>query len=546
MVQMACISAMFKSVLFYGALGLVTIVMTFRMLPILFPFFPSLSKEQTSLSSLTASSQKTSNNIDLNWYPPSNTLVNSLSSAVNSSGTYGFIFNSSDTPSSVPFSTYNWCSMPHVRPQEYIQPPTDRFKLEYVELIHRHHKRTPYAANTFPIETQQWSCHDSALFYYGTPLDPGDNSSAQVYWEPFIDAVNPFSAEGFPPYDCQFPQITRGGLDDSWQHGLDLYAVYHTKLQLIPASAPSRGVDVRVTNNQITSQVSGMVLNGMFNLTTPFPLHLQPLAIDSLEPTYSCPSADSAFASFGPGSRDPTWTSHLAASQPLYKRLDAISGVSPTSSDWHVSWDHYFDNLSARLCHNFSLPCDNSDSGLCVGREDADEVFRLGEWEYSWQYRGAPGSLNASAASYGVWIAELTQHLRDFRDDVPAARDIVYRYNIAHDGSLARLLSVLQLDVMVWPGMGAEVVFELYSGLSGHEGWFVRVLWGGQTLRSSNPSLGVVDMLPLENLLGYFDGLVGARASLIREKCSTENGDEDLEDKSPLAKMKKPLDHPEE
>ena len=75
-------------------------------------------------------------------------------------------------------------------------------------------------------------------------------------------------------------------------------------------------------------------------------------------------------------------------------------------------------------------------------------------------YRDDPRSLAASAASYGVWIGELTTHIRD---NLNGTSDVIYRHNVAHDGSLSRLLSVLQLDEMVWPGMGSEVIFELYE-----------------------------------------------------------------------------------
>jgi hypothetical protein len=51
--------------------------------------------------------------------------------------------------------------------------------------------------------------------------------------------------------------------------------------------------------------------------------------------------------------------------------------------------------------------------------------------------------------------------------------------------------------------------------------WFVRILWGGQVLKSSSPTLGKeVDMLPLNTLLSYFDGLAGRGASLVPGLCS--------------------------
>lgn len=147
------------------------------------------------------------------------------------------------------------------------------------------------------------------------------------------------------------------------------------------------GVSFRVTNNVITSQVAGMVINGMFGVTnTPTPLLIQRPTIDSLEPTYSCPAASSLKGQYGSGSTNATWQQHLRESADLASQLDRISGVSPSTSEWHVSWDHYFDNLSARLCHAKPLPCNVTNPNLCIQQDQANEVFRLGEWEYSWLY----------------------------------------------------------------------------------------------------------------------------------------------------------------
>ena len=88
---------------------------------------------------------------------------------------------------------------------------------------------------------------------------------------------------------------------------------------------------------------------------------------------------------------------------------------------------------------------------------------------------------------------------------------MIYRHNIAHDGSVSRLLSILQVDVMVWVGMGSEVVFEVYSKGGYGAKNYIRILWGGQVLQSSNPTLGKVDMLDLDVFLAYIDGLVGRR-----------------------------------
>lgn len=74
--------------------------------------------------------------VDLGWYAPNATDINDLSVVVNGTDTDGFIYNTSVTPATSSYSTYNWCNMPHVRRQEYITAPKE-YKLEYVELVRR-------------------------------------------------------------------------------------------------------------------------------------------------------------------------------------------------------------------------------------------------------------------------------------------------------------------------------------------------------------------------------------------------------------------------
>jgi hypothetical protein len=482
----------------------------------------------TALSSLNSVSAKSycgksngscisNQTVDLTWHAPAQSSVNSLSSAINGTGIYGFIFNSSQGP----LDTYNWCNMPHVNPKTYPQVKDSSYKLEYVEVIHRHHKRTPYAANTFPVENYPWYCDDEGLFYGGQPLNPSGNLSADTYWTVYTSPSNPLAPQGFNG-TCQFPQITRGGLDDSHQHGVDLKAVYHDMLSFLPADYDPKAVTYRVTNNVITSQVASMLIAGMYpsRANRDTPLLIQADSVDSLEPGYSCPASSSLFSSYGSGSSSPAWLAHINAASSLVTRLDSLSGISPTDSGWHASFDHYYDNLSARLCHDKPLPCNVNNTADCVTMAQAEEVFRLGQYEYSFIYRDSPQSLEASTSSYGIWIAELAQHLRDAASRNATASSPIYRHNVAHDGSISRLLSILQLSKMVWPGMGSEVVFELYSKKDS-DCHFLRVLWGGQVLQSSHPTFGAMDMIPLGTVLAYFDGLVGVGAARVPGLCAS-------------------------
>jgi hypothetical protein len=263
-----------------------------------------------------------------------------------------------------------------------------------------------------------------------------------------------------------------------------------------------------------------MVIAGMYpsRANKETPLLIQAETIDSLEPGYNCPTSTELFSSYAAGSSDANWLEHINAAADLYNRLDTLSGIDPTNKGWHKSLDHYFDNLSSRLCHAKPLPCNANNTSDCVTLADAESVFRLGEYEYSLTYRDSAESLRASTSGYGIWIAELAQNLRDAATGGKNSGRPIYRHNVAHDGSISRLLSILQLETMVWPGMGAEVVFELYSK-TGSGCYFLRVLWGGQVLKSSHPAFGAMDMVPVETVLGYFDGLVGVGAANVKGLC---------------------------
>jgi acid phosphatase len=259
-----------------------------------------------------------------------------------------------------------------------------------------------------------------------------------------------------------------------------------------------------------------MVIAGLYpSYTSSIPLHIQPSSLDSLEPTYPCAAATTLSSTYAVKSTNPAWLAHLNAASALFKTLDSASNIEVENVDWHQSIDHYFDNLSARQCHGLPLPAS-------ISQATADAVYRLGQHEYSLIYRALRPSLRFAVGSFGVWFAELAANVRQRRD----GGGLRYKHNVAHDGSISRLLAVLQVERMVWPGMGAEVVFEVYKtrkrgGEGGKKRW-IRVLWGGQVLVSSNPVLGRMEMLDLEVFLGYVDGLVGVKARKVVEFCGLD------------------------
>ncbi|KAK0216898.1 phosphoglycerate mutase-like protein [Armillaria fumosa] len=440
-------------------------------------------------------------------YAPRSTNVNNLTYVLNGTTNAPGIFNTSTTPDSE-YGTYNWCNMPHVRVREYVTP-SSKYTLEYVEVIQRHHKRTPYASNTFFKEDVEWSCDGSGPVYYAQSTT--GPAVSEIQWQASSNPINPWTdsvGPGFVGSTCQFPQITTEGLSDSFAHGADLRRVYASRLGLT-SDFHTSPAQIRVTNNVITSQVAGGLVKGLFPDTADAQVLIERSGIDSLEPSLSCSNA------VKPGTGDKgagdggVWQGHLAAAQSLYNKLDSVSGIaSDDSAGWHVSFDHYYDNLSAKQCHGKTLPCSLNETDTCVTQQEANEVYRLGNWDYSYMYRDSLNSTKYSTLTYGAWLLELKDHLQTA---MGTSKKTKYFHNVAHDGSMAALLGFLQVAEMVWPGMGSEIIFELYKDTDG--AYFLRVLWGGQPMETSTP-MGTLDMIPVETLVGYIDEMVGSGEEL--------------------------------
>lgn len=70
-----------------------------------------------------------------------------------------------------------------------------------------------------------------------------------------------------------------------------------------------------------------------------------------------------------------------------------------------------YDNLSAKQCHQKTLPCNVNNTAICVSQDDANSIYRLGHYEYAYRWRGAANSTLYSALKMGPWFQELRGHL---------------------------------------------------------------------------------------------------------------------------------------
>ncbi|KAH9966321.1 phosphoglycerate mutase-like protein [Lactifluus volemus] len=382
------------------------------------------------------------------------------------------VYDSSQTPPTLPWNTYNFCNAPHVNAAHYDLPPqalsSDGAQLIHVSVVMRHHKRTP--DNLAPSERalnppMGWDCSGVEQLTY-------DLGGAAIAHEATTPPQHPFARKIWPG-TCDAGQLTAGGLLDASQHGRDLWELYHDHLGFLNVVDPSE-IWVRTSTQDRTMQVAGAMLAAMDpqRAGQPWTVYTQPASIDSLVPAYACPAANAVRNAF---QAVPAWTDHLLGNASLKARLDAVFGTAGLDA-WASWYDHFFDALTARTCHGHPLPCSDT-AGTCVSEADAASVFAIGDFEYDYIWHAAQNASTYNSLTFGAFFAELADALA-----VPAFAHRFALY-VGHDGSLVRLLAGLGAVPLRWPSFGAEVVFEVWESLGTR---FIRVFHDGTVLAGLN------------------------------------------------------------
>ncbi|KDQ50599.1 hypothetical protein JAAARDRAFT_41911 [Jaapia argillacea MUCL 33604] len=409
----------------------------------------------------------------------------------------GGIYNSSSAPSNLPWNSYNYCNAPHVNAQHYVEPEHEGVRLVYLNVMMRHHKRTP--DNLYPNEnslnpSSGWDCSSFLQYSYGDsdPSSP-EGTSPRIFHETSLPHSHPFLRQ-FWNGSCDAGQLTKGGLDDSIHHGKDFFDVYHRKLGFLDGRVTEEELYVRTSTETRTFQVAGGMLYGMDPSITgrSFRVHTQPATVDSLVPRYPCPAANdirNAYQSV------PVWTDHLLQNQDLQSRLDDTLGTAGLSA-WSAWYDPFFDTFTSRTCHGHPLPCNSS--GACVSQDDANRVFQIGDFEYDYIWNSAQNASNYVDLTFGVMFSELDSNFRAYQSGKEHFKARLY---VGHDGSMIRLASGLGLgknSPLRWPALGSEIVMEVWRS---DQGLFVRVMHEGTPVFS-------LEWVPLEDFISLLESRV--------------------------------------
>ncbi|KAF4632752.1 hypothetical protein G7Y89_g5365 [Cudoniella acicularis] len=435
------------------------------------------------------------------FYPPG---LNDTSYISNSSiGTYGGVYQAPtrEASTSAAYGTYDYCTMPHPRAQEYPLPGpvakgTVKAKIVYLEYLQRHQRRTPY--NILPGgENQAYNCDDFLPYLYGGASSGGPNP-LPVYGKTYSDSSNPF-LEGYVNGTCQFPQLTIGGFLDGVQHGEDLSAVYGDKLGLFPSSPDSGKVWFRSSESPLTQQSAGGVLRGVWpNYQGALPLHQQTSSVDTVNEGYSCSAISSTLSKIESTTE---WSDHLSVTATLRSELATMLGAS--SSSWQDTFDHFSDNFQGRLCNGYALPCNVQNTSDCVSTAQADEVFRAGDWEWNYYWRANPYAQQYIQLVEGLFIGEILTHFQAVKNG--KAGEMKYSHTFVHDGDIGPVLGALGINVLRWPAMGSNIAFEIWQTEDRNSTFYARVLYSGQPVETIH---GTLDWLLLDDLIAILQPYV--------------------------------------
>lgn len=335
-------------------------------------------------------------------------------------------------------------------------------------------------------QNQPYYCDNVNPYLYAGPGEGiKAQSPMQIYEASYTDPANPFVRD-YVKGTCQYPQLTVGGLLDGYQHGKDLWSVYGEILSFLP-DCPDEATWFRSSSNPLTQQTAGGVLRGIWpHYREPVAIHLQAEAIDTVDQSFECDYRDTVLSDI---ISSPTWKAQLKVIAPL---LNQISPLTQNDSEWTETFDHLCDNFQARLCNGYELPCNVNESSECVTREQANEAFRAGDWEWNYYWRSSPNATAYIQTTAGLFIGEM---LHRFESVEAGTNTIKYEHDFLHDGDVGPLAGALGITALRWPGMGSNLAFELWKTEAGSI--YARVLYSGQPIETV---YGMLDWIALSRL----------------------------------------------
>eukprot|EP00898_Chlorokybus_atmophyticus_P007996 jgi/Chlat1/8198/Chrsp76S00613 len=263
---------------------------------------------------------------------------------------------------------------------------------------------------------------------------------------------------------CAVGQLTPRGFEQLSDLGQRLREIYVNKLGFLRDEDLADSIYVRSTDVWRTQQSAEGLLHGLFGDGAKdglqIPIHTLPQEIENMAAN---PQRCARLAEIRHELRNsPMWQGHLQSNQALRDHLNKIAGTGDRL-DWSDSFDHFFDSFRGRTCHKMSLPCsqaDSADDTECVTPEMAEEVFRIGDWEFSQVFHDYKSEEVARLS-----MGSLVKALHEAFDEAAEHPDPKTKFRLysGHDVTIGPLLGALNQTGWRWPPYASQVLFELWS-----------------------------------------------------------------------------------
>jgi len=305
--------------------------------------------------------------------------------------------------------------------------------------------------------------------------------------------TNPFASQLWQG-TCATGQLTTVGVQQHVTAGQGLKSIYVDKLGFLPSSydRSNNSFYLRSTDVWRTKQSAEALLSGLWptsNLAGKdadvIPFRSFPLEIETMFANGAkCPALAKVQAA---QMASPEWVAHLDYPD-VWDVLDRTMGIKGMPA-WHAAYDHVFDNLHTRQCHNLPLPCNPSNSSDCVPSSLADFVYAQGSWEYAFGNNASP------LADQVAWMG-ISGFMAVLRDNIlaqvtgDAGRSTIgapaFAYYSGHDSTLGAVLGALNVTGMAWPPYASQLLFEVWQNPSvspSPDAFYVRALYNAQVLK---------------------------------------------------------------
>eukprot|EP00298_Acanthocystis_sp_HF-20_P006370 c16254_g1_i1.p1 GENE.c16254_g1_i1~~c16254_g1_i1.p1 ORF type:complete len:481 (-),score=165.97 c16254_g1_i1:116-1558(-) len=378
--------------------------------------------------------------------------------------------------------------------EEFYPKPETESTLLNVQIIARHGDRTP--CNALPVEDVFWDCEGVKEFRSVL----GSSSYINYIQDNGLKHKNLLNGT------CRLCQLTIHGFAQLYHIGRSISKIYSPLINL-----STKTVYARSTSIDRTRQSAQAFLAGLFGQFSSFPISCAHDEIyDMLIPTTEyCPRLAEIAVEMEESAE---WKEIHPNNNPIMSQLNNICKTN-NLNDWQKNYDHFFDMINSRLCHNLSLPCFGNE---CLSLTLAESFNNLAIKEFNLIYGGFLGKEKTKLES-SFFVNTLVQNLL-LKTNRTVSSPNLYLFS-AHDGTIGMMLSALNAtNTDKRPAYASNIILELWQPINSNQERFIRVLHNGQLIIPA----GCRNFeCPLSNFVDYAN--INLISSNYTESCQLKN-----------------------